>query len=202
VGSNPALPAKGDRYMHEIDQDNTFFVADYHFDHANIIKYCKRPFKSVDEMNEIMLQRYNETVKDDSTVFFLGDLAFGKGARSNLWWLKQLKGNIIFIKGNHDNGLSPKNVPNFYTEYTFIEHGSVSFELTHYPIPRIYGPIFGWNIHGHHHNNMPEIYPLVNPTNKTINVGVELIDYRPISFTKIKELINGKNVDIPKEPNT
>ena len=187
--------------MNNFDPDNTFFVADYHFDHANIITYCNRPFKSVPEMNEIMLQRYNETIHNDSTVFFLGDLAFGRGARSNLWWLKQLKGNIIFIKGNHDNGLTAKNVPNFYNEEYVLDTEFGPIELTHYPIPRIYGPIGNWNIHGHHHNSLPDLYPLVNPKNKSINVGVELIDYRPISFTRIKELINGKNVVISEKSN-
>ena len=62
--------------MFEINPRNTFLFSDPHFDHANIIRYCKRPFKNVELMNKTILNNYNKVVKDNSLVFFLGDMAF------------------------------------------------------------------------------------------------------------------------------
>lgn len=55
---------------------SVFMISDLHFSHANIIKYCKRPFSSVDEMNSTMITNWNNTVKEDDTVFVLGDVFF------------------------------------------------------------------------------------------------------------------------------
>ena len=53
---------------------NYWWTSDYHFSHFNIIRYCKRPFKTAEEMNETIIKRHNERVKPDDTVFFLGGL--------------------------------------------------------------------------------------------------------------------------------
>ena len=78
-----------------------FITSDNHFNHKNIIKYCDRPFDSVEEMNEAMIERWNETVSKDDVVLHLGD--FCKG---NVWMIKQIRerlnGTIILIIGNHD----------------------------------------------------------------------------------------------------
>jgi calcineurin-like phosphoesterase family protein len=46
-----------------------FFTADQHFGHKNIIKYCNRPFSSVEEMNKVMIDRWNEIVGKEDTVY-------------------------------------------------------------------------------------------------------------------------------------
>ncbi|WP_258934193.1 hypothetical protein [Nesterenkonia pannonica] len=50
----------------------TFFTSDHHFGHANIIRYCDRPFADVAEMDEAMIDRWNETVSPDDEVWVLG----------------------------------------------------------------------------------------------------------------------------------
>ena len=54
----------------------TFFTSDTHFGHENIIKYCGRPFKDVEKMNERLIKNWNEVVKDTDTIFHLGDFSF------------------------------------------------------------------------------------------------------------------------------
>ena len=153
----------------------TFVTSDQHFDHANIIKYCNRQFSSVEKMNNVLLNNWNNTIKDEDTVYFLGDLAFGTSSRPTDYWLKQLKGKIIFIKGNHDKS---KNIN--FLQHCKLQYGKYSFFLTHDPVnaPKNWD---GWIIHGHHHNHYTE-YPFINKEKRTINVSVELTDYKPVDM--------------------
>ena len=55
----------------------TYFIADTHFNHKNILKYCNRPFSNVKEMNEKLIENWNNTVKKDDVVYMLGDFCMG-----------------------------------------------------------------------------------------------------------------------------
>lgn len=77
-----------------------FFTSDHHFGHANIIKYSNRPFSSVEEMDEILIQRWNEKVRDNDYVYHLGDFTLGNAAQK---YFKQLKGKILVLPGSHDD---------------------------------------------------------------------------------------------------
>ena len=59
------------------EAEHLFFTSDTHFDHKNIIRYCNRPFSSIEEMNNFLIKRWNATVGPDDTVFHLGDVTFG-----------------------------------------------------------------------------------------------------------------------------
>lgn len=79
----------------------TWFTSDHHFGHQNIIKYCDRPFDSVEEMNEVMIARWNDVVGTTDRVFVLGDFALGKISET-LPLAERLNGNKYLIPGNHD----------------------------------------------------------------------------------------------------
>lgn len=87
---------------------NRFVTSDQHFAHANIIRYTARPFRDVDEMNQRMLDLWNETVKPDDEVFHLGDFYWLRGDNRSTCeaLIKLLHGKIHFIKGDHDPGLA------------------------------------------------------------------------------------------------
>jgi len=156
-----------------------YFIADTHFDHTNIIKYCNRPFRNVQAMNKALVSNWNRTVKPSDTVFFLGDWSFGRDSRPASYWIKQLNGNIITIKGSHDIGVRARNSQ-------IINCGFLKFLLIHDPgqVPKDWK---GWVIHGHKHNN--EVgFPFINGRNKTINVSVEVISYKPLSLDKLVSL--------------
>lgn len=78
-----------------------WFTSDLHFGHANIIKYCNRPFDSVDEMNEALITYWNETVAPTDHVWVLGDVFMGKKAET-MPLAKRLHGEKFLIPGNHD----------------------------------------------------------------------------------------------------
>ena len=79
----------------------TFFTSDQHFGHANIIRYCGRPYASVGEMNFDMTRRWNEVVQPNDRVFCLGDFAMGD---QSAWpgYRGELNGRIELVLGNHD----------------------------------------------------------------------------------------------------
>lgn len=159
-------------------QPKIFVTSDQHFDHANIIKYCNRPFSDTEEMNKTLLHKWNNTVCNEDTVYFLGDLAFGTGSRPTDYWVKQLNGKIIFIKGSHDRS---KNI-NFLQNYK-LQYGKYIFFLVHDPAhaPKNWN---GWIIYGHLHNHAPE-YPFMNREKRTMNVSVELTNYKPVDMDEI-----------------
>ena len=80
---------------------SNFYIADTHFGHLNIIKFDKRPFDSVQEMNDYLISRWNKKVKNGDTTYILGDFCWNKEAE----WveiLNKLNGNKVLIRGNHD----------------------------------------------------------------------------------------------------
>ncbi|WP_052735465.1 2'-5' RNA ligase family protein [Methanosarcina sp. 1.H.A.2.2] len=161
-----------------------FVTSDFHLDHTNIIKYCRRPFLDTADMNKTLVQNWNNTINNKDTVYFLGDLAYGRGGRSTDYWLKQLNGNIFFIKGNHDESNEIKFHDNFILEY--VNH---KFFLTHRPenVPSKWND---WAICGHNHNNNLREYPFIDKENKRINISVELTKYKPVDMDFIIKQIN------------
>jgi len=164
-----------------------YLIGDLHLDHTNIIKYCNRPFSSVDEMNDTMVQRWNDTVGVEDTVYYLGDIAYGRGSRDGSWWWQKLNGKKILIKGNHDRKENIRGITPVHRWY-IVELGGIQFLLVH--SPEYDKPEWGgWLIHGHHHNNNLDKYPLVSRKRKTINVSAEILDYYPISLDKLLNLL-------------
>ncbi len=82
------------------DNKKVFYIADTHFGHANIIKHCNRPFESADEMDNTLIENWNNVVGKDDIVIVVGDFAF-KGA-THTEYLAKLNGKIYLVRGNHD----------------------------------------------------------------------------------------------------
>ena len=122
-------------------------------------------------MNNVILSNWNKTIKKHDTVYFLGDLAFGRGSNNTDHWLNKLNGKIYFIKGNHDYS---KNI-RFLNEL-LINYDGHRFLLIHDPKKvRNYND---WVIHGHVHDKAP----FINGDKKQINASVEVIDYKPVDL--------------------
>ena len=82
-----------------------YFISDTHFFHSNIISYCSRPFKTVEEMNLIMIYRWNSVVSSDDIVIFGGDFALTSPEKArNI--MNSLNGINLTVKGNYDRSLS------------------------------------------------------------------------------------------------
>jgi calcineurin-like phosphoesterase family protein len=79
-----------------------FFTSDTHFNHANIIKYCGRPFASAEEMDREMIARWNSVVRPEDTVYHLGDFAMGKPSDWSAIVGRLNGARKILIIGSHD----------------------------------------------------------------------------------------------------
>lgn len=165
-----------------------FFISDLHLNHANIIKYCKRPFKDVNEMNNTIVDRWNSVVKQNDTVFHIGD--FCKRGNPNEF-IKNMNGRILFIKGNHDEELVKYNIHPLSNSFVY-RYNAEDFMLIHSTDWLTVPWSNAWIISGHHHNNNTDMFPLINDWNKTINVSAEMINYTPIEVGKLLEM-RGKN---------
>jgi len=166
----------------EENSDNVFLISDLHLDHANIIKYCHRPFQNAEEMNKTIVRNWNSTIGQKDIVYFLGDMAFGKGSRKASHWINQLNGRIIFIEGNHEEIGNTKSYST--AENVILKFKGKEFLLIHDPAlkPENWD---GWTIHGHKHNNHLEEFPFINGNKKTINVSCELLNYTPANLNEI-----------------
>ena len=84
----------------------TFYTADPHFGHANILKLCSRPFDTIEEMNEALIKKWNAKVSGSDTVYIIGDMFFRCADPAAI--LSRLKGKKILVVGNHDSSWMDK----------------------------------------------------------------------------------------------
>lgn len=168
---------------------NKWFISDTHFSHNNIIRYTGRPFQSVEEMNERLIENWNALVEPQDTVFFLGD--FGMGTSDFLKNLcARLHGNKVCIRGNHDGTPAKMQRIGFtlVLESAFIKMGHHLVELVHIPSEQA-PPHF--QLHGHVHEKRPN--QLVD---RQLNLCVEVWGYKPVPEKMIVGLLDhSKPVD-------
>lgn len=161
-----------------------WFTSDLHINHDNIIKYCNRPFSSVAEMNNALVTRWNDRVKEDDTVYVVGDMFLGK-PEDALPIVKSLKGRKILVLGNHDRSRRTMLECGFDETWQRkdmkLKDGRRAL-LSHKPLPESTIENYDLQIHGHRHS-----LPIVS--GKRLNVCVDLWDFRPISE---EELCNVK----------
>jgi calcineurin-like phosphoesterase family protein len=166
-----------------------YVVSDHHLGHANIIEYCDRPFSSVGEMDSALVERHFEVVDPSDQVLHLGDIAMDmQDGTTTVEQLESL-GVDLLVQGNHDVGLSDGQAPVPVVDGCHLSHGEYTFYCTHRPadVPDSWD---GWVIHGHHHNNDLETYPLIDAGAQRINVGVDVLGFRPISLSTITEILD------------
>lgn len=180
-----------------------FFIGDTHFCHANIIKLSKRPFTSVEEMNETLISNWNRKVSGEDTVYILGDLAYRSDTKNLEHILSRLRGRKRLLIGNHDSswlGCKIRNPDRYFemiehmTELSICHHGMT---LCHYPLLTYKHSQKHYMIHGHIHNNTDSDYwPLLRNRPLVLNAGVDINNFEPVT---LNELI--KNNRIWKEAN-
>ena len=180
------LPQPVFKFNEITNKDKIYFFSDAHFDHSNIIRYCRRPFHSTGQMNRELVARWNNVVGENESIYFLGDMTFGRRRHPIDYWLGKLNGDVNFIRGNHDTDII--NRATVTPERSGIQYGDYKFLLMHHPY-RPFG-YDGWIIHGDKHNNSLKRYPFINQKTKTVNVCAELVNYTPLSLDRLISLLD------------
>lgn len=178
-----------------------FTTSDHHLGHANIIRFCNRPFADATEMGEELIRRWNEVVGPDDTVYHLGDftlagrdVARGYFARlnggikvlGNHWhhdrrWLPRHFGPTDFLSATGQRvEILPPIVVLKLPEYGNDEYDQV-LVLCHYPLAEWDRQHFGsWHAHGHVHDKTRNF-----GGGSCLNVGVDFCDFRPLSLDEL-----------------
>ena len=169
-----------------------FFTSDTHFGHANIIKYCNRPFKNVHEMNEALIEAWNKKVPKNAEVKHLGDFSFKGGDPAKYFY--RLNGKIEFILGNHDVEKDLRKLARV-DMLRPVKFDKQKIWLCHYAMRTWSAAHHGtWHLYGHSHNSLEHI-----PHGKSMDVGVDSaaalgFGYAPLHFDEIKEILDKRSV--------
>jgi len=177
----------------------TFYTADLHIGHKNIIKYCNRPFEDVDDMNEQLIKRWNRKVSKGDDVYIIGDVAVCD-AREAAKHLSCLNGNKLLVAGNHDR----RNIKNkeFKKQFGWIKDlyiAKIPDTDAHDDLQRIFMFHYAcrtwdkcgwesWHLYGHSHGNLPERDDMLS-----LDVGVDSHNYEPLSYNEVKQIMLAKN---------
>ena len=172
-----------------------FFTSDTHFHHKNIIRYCKRPYSTVEEMDEALINNWNKVVPKDGIVFLLGDFCFG-GSDKIKKLTKKLNGKIRLVKGNHDHiSKGMERMFEYVTDELIIEVEKHRVYLNHYPFLTFAGSnsyaiqLFG-HVHSGPYNNGSDKWRLKYLLPGQYDVGVDNNNFTPVSWKDIKEIID------------
>ena len=179
-----------------------FFTADQHYAHRNIIKYCNRPYKDENEMDEDMIAKHNEVVKKGDTVINAGDFCWLKSYKSDTYergvyksirgndahsYISRLNGRQIFLRGDHDKWISArashfhdiwsKMMDKKRDEFLVVCHYAMhTWARSHYNSWHLYG-------HSHHDLNLP---------GKRHCISVDNTNFYPLSFDQVREIMMKK----------
>jgi len=178
-----------------------FFTSDTHFNHANILRYCPRPWSTVEEMNEGLIQNWNSVVGQEDTVYHLGDFAMGDRSKVPEI-LSRLNGRIILVRGNHDFSKSLGCFQEIH-QHLVLEIDGHKFEVAHDPGHLRQDCDFAMCGHVHTQWAKREVgevieadtvsdhryqHPRIVPTVPIYNVGVDVRGYRPRT---VQEILSG-----------
>lgn len=181
-----------------------FYIADMHFGHENIIRFDGRPYNTVAEMNEALINNWNNRVTNRDEVFVLGDMFFKASNEEIHMILKKLNGIKHLIEGNHDSlNDELKTYFRSVSQIKEVKDTGRKIVLCHYPIMNWNGNINAENLHfyGHVHSTFEysevlQQNALIHMNRGTINRGrmynigamMPWMDYTPRTLA---EIING-----------
>ena len=180
-----------------------YFTSDHHFGHTNIIKFSNRPFETVEEMNAVLIERWNEKINPEDEVYHLGDFGMTKDKELIGNILDQLNGTKYLIVGNHEgSALENRKKFKWVKDYHELKvkdpdckNGVQRIILFHYAM-RVWRSDFRgtWHLYGHSHGNLPD-----KADRLAFDIGVDCHDFYPLSYEEVKAIMQTKNWTPPFE---
>ncbi len=163
-----------------------YFWSDTHFGHAKIIEYCKRPFKSLIEMDSTLINNFNSRVSENDLCFFLGDFCMKKSTEASDapqkafdYYRNQLKcKNIVFLEGNHDSNNGTKTP----IQHIVIDHGGNRIFLAHNP--KHLNEEYKFNYSGHCHGNRG-VFNRLGKKSIVVDLSADCWNFSPVTINDI-----------------
>lgn len=201
-----------------------FFTSDTHYGHTNICRATTkwsnaedltRDFKSLEEMNDTLVNNINKVVGENDVLFHLGDWSFGGFDNIEEFRNRINCKNIHLILGNHDHHIE-RNKDDIQRLFSSVNHyinldiilpsnikkGKINkfkFVLMHYPIASWNGMNDGvMHLHGHVH--LPP--HLCIAEGRAMDVGVDGNAMYPLGLFEIVSLLKDqpiKKLVLPKD---
>lgn len=172
----------------------TYFLADPHFGHNNIRKFCGRPHATVEDMDNAIIHNINAIVKEADVLWCLGDWSFHTPQKYRGRLACQ---TIHLIRGNHDcpDEAELKRSFNTVQELTRISVDGQKIVLCHYPMFHWDASHKGaWHLYGHVHGRLQS-----KPFTLACDVGVDVWNFMPVSMHQLRIYFKGKKVPCPGE---
>ena len=172
------------------DGTRTWIWSDLHLHHRNIIRYCHRPFETVEAMNEAILTAWRGTVGEVDTIICGGDIALaGALEGGRLARVRAMPGRKLLVRGNHDFNRKgrPADTGCEETWMSLVVTGAPPLLVTHIPMTEV--PEGTANVHGHVHNNEPL------RAGPYVNICVEHTGYRPLPLDAVRRLARARPDD-------
>ena len=169
------------------------YTSDLHLGHKNIIELCKRPFASVEEMDNALIESWNRKVGKDDLVYLVGDAVWDK--KRVAYYMDQLSGKKILVAGNHDAPWIKKEECQRCFE-DIISYAELRLEghpvtICHYPMlewrdsREESAKNLGYLIHGHIHNRVAEEYRQLFLQFNALNAGADVNGFEPVTFDEL-----------------
>lgn len=174
-----------------------WFTSDLHFGHANVLEFASRPWSTLEEMHDGIIDNINGCVGADDDLYVLGDFSF-KATRSEAEELRKRINckRVHLVPGNHDrNWTIPEVADTFIVEppIRVLKVDGLKMVLSHYPLADWQGMSRGsWHLHGHIHS--PRLlYNELNARQGLLryDVGVDANVYSPVSLDELREWFSG-----------
>lgn len=176
--------------------NNNYFTADLHLYHDNIRKYCNRPFDTVNEMHEVIVDNWNKKVKD-GIVWILGDVTFSIKNLELFFKKYKLNGELRLIRGNHEKKIKKADLYKYFKtvdDLKTIKIEEQKIVLCHYAmLVWDCSPYGSWMLCGHSHGRLEEAGKN-HKGNKLLDVGVDSFNFTPVSYEEIKEIMKQKEI--------
>lgn len=166
-------------------QAQIWFTADTHFGHRNIIRYSQRPFASVDEMDETLIENWNALVGPQDTVWHLGDFSMRTNPEK---WLRRLHGHVHLVLGNHDHPAACRRAGFAGVfEVRYLRWQNERFYLHHYA-QRVWrnSQHGAYHLYGHSHGDLDSEW------GRSMDVGVDAVGYVPIAIEDVIDCLADK----------
>ena len=165
------------------------YISDTHFGHENVIQFDHRPFKSVDQMDRMMIEFWHSRVEKDDDVYIIGDFCY-HSEKGPVWYLQRLPGKKHLIIGNHDvETLKYPGVMDYFEsvdKMMHVEDNGRHICLCHFPIAEWNGYYRNsYHLYGHIHARLSDTCLIMRNRRNAYNAAACINGYTPNTLDEI-----------------